>query len=45
MESTVKPQERNPAQPQSPDEDRRSRLVHRVGPVSTGLFPGWGPKL
>jgi|GEM_PF-5857799 len=22
-----------------------SRLVHHIGPVGTGLFPGWGPKL
>ncbi len=23
----------------------QSHLVHHVGPVGTGLFPGWGPKL
>jgi hypothetical protein len=27
------------------DDQERSRIVHRIGPVSTGLFPGWGPKL
>ncbi|HLI97556.1 MAG TPA: hypothetical protein VKT72_15910 [Candidatus Baltobacteraceae bacterium] len=25
--------------------DQESRLVHYIGPVGTGLFPGWGPKL
>jgi hypothetical protein len=27
------------------DSADRSHLVHHVGPVGTGLFPGWGPKL
>ncbi len=27
------------------DDQNHSRIVHRIGPVSTGLFPGWGPKL
>jgi hypothetical protein len=27
------------------DDQERSHIVHRAGPVATGLFPGWGPKL
>ena len=27
------------------EEQDRSRIVHRAGSGSTGLFPGWGPKL
>jgi hypothetical protein len=26
-------------------DENRSRIVHRVGPPASGLFPGWGPKL
>jgi len=36
---------RNIDQIQERDDQDRSRLVHHVGPVGTGLFPGWGPKL
>jgi len=25
-------------------EERYSYLVHRLGTIGSGLFPGWGPK-